>query len=136
MIVNSDDITGVEIINENSENVISYGIENPADVFAINVETTKNGISFVVNIFDLIYDIKSKLIGYFNVYNLLACCSCSALFNIKIHQIAYALKNISPIEGRVDLVCEYKGASVFIDYAHTPDGLKQTLLAMCFHQKT
>ena len=130
MIVNSDDNTGVEIINENGENVISYGIENPADVFAINVETAKDGISFVVNVFDLIYDLKSKLIGHFNVYNLLACCACSALFNVKIHQIAYALKNIIPVEGRADLVCEYKGASVFIDYAHTPDGLKQTLLAM------
>ena len=131
MVINSDDKTGVDILNSNADNnVISYGIENPADVFAIDVETTKTGVSFVVNMFDVIYDLQSKLIGMFNVYNLLACCACSALFGIKIHQIAYALKNIDPIDGRADLVCEYRGASVFIDYAHTPDGLRQTLLSL------
>ncbi|MBQ7373398.1 MAG: UDP-N-acetylmuramoyl-L-alanyl-D-glutamate--2,6-diaminopimelate ligase [Clostridia bacterium] len=130
MIVNSDDKVGLEILNSNDDKVVSYGIENPADVFAIDVESSKNGVSFVVNMCDVIYDLQSKLVGRYNVYNLLACCACSSLFGIKIHQIAYALKNISPIEGRSDLVCEFKGASVFIDYAHTPDGLRQTLLAM------
>ena len=57
-------------------------------------------------------------------------CYKRALFNIKTHQIAHVLNKINPIEGRVDLVCEHKGASVYIDYAHTPDGLKQTLISM------
>ncbi len=130
MIVNSDDNLGVKILNENGKNVITYGIENPADVFAIDVVVTKNGVSFVVNVCDVIYELQSKLIGMCNVYNLLACCACSALFGIKVHQIAHALSKINPVEGRADLVCEYKGASVFIDYAHTPDGLKQTLTSM------
>lgn len=130
MIINSDDETGRKIINDNDGKVITYGIENPADVFAINVEETVNGVSFVINLYDLIYGIDCGLYGICNVYNILAASACAAVFGIKIHTISLALKNLKPISGRAEPVSEFNGATVFIDYAHTPDGLKRTLLSM------
>ena len=131
MIVNSDDETGREIISANENNgVVSYGIDNPADIFAIDVNETKNGVDFIINLFDVIYDVKSPLIGLCNVYNLLASLGCLALLGLKIHTLAGAVKKIGAIKGRAEKTAEFRGADIFLDYAHTPDGLKTTLNSM------
>ena len=129
MILNSDDKIGRRIIAKN-QNTISYGIYNPADVFAININENPNGIDFVINLFDTIYQIKNKLIGLCNVYNVLCASACTAILGVKTSVIARALQKITPIEGRAEEIERVNGARVFIDYAHTPDGLKRTLLSM------
>lgn len=130
MVINSDDETGRRIIKNNEKNSVTYGIYNPADVFAIDVNEKPNGIEYVINLFDTIYQIKSKLIGVCNVYNTLSASACCAMLGVKIPIIAKALQKINPVEGRAEEVCKVKGARVFVDYAHTPDGLKRTLLSM------
>ena len=130
MVVNSDDALGVEILSSAKGKIISYGIDNPADVFAIDVEESEKGISYVINLFDVIYDIQSGLFGKFNVYNTLACSAVAATFGISTHVIARALSKVNPIEGRGQLVASHKGCKVFVDYAHTPDGLSKTLSSM------
>lgn len=131
MVVNSDDKTGCEILAANDiGGVVSYGIYNPADVFAIDISETKNGIFFIINLFDIIYDIKSPLIGLCNVYNLLASLACLALMGLKIHTLGGAVKKIGAIKGRAEKIAEMNGADIFLDYAHTPDGLKTTLGSM------
>ena len=130
MVINSDDEVGREILATASGKVITYGINNPADVFAIDVEENINGIKYVINLFDVIYDIKCELYGKVNVYNTLACASVAATFGVGGYQIEKALSKIKPIEGRAQLVASVKGCNVFVDYAHTPDGLYQTLTSM------
>ena len=130
MIINSDDATGVEMIQSVKGKAITYGIENPADVFAIDVCENENGISYVINLCDAIYDISCNLYGKVNVYNTLACCACSATFGVGVQALANALLKLKPIEGRAQPIALVKGCKVFIDYAHTPDGLYQTLSSM------
>ncbi len=131
MVINSDDAVGGEILRANENgNAVSYGIYNPADVFAIDISETRKGISFIVNLFDIIYDIKSPLIGLCNVYNLLASLACTALLGLKIHTLGGAVKKIGAIKGRAEKIAELRGADIFLDYAHTPDGLKTTLNSM------
>lgn len=131
MIVNSDDETGREIISANENfGAVSYGIDNPADIFAIDINETKNGVDFIINLFDVIYDVKSPLIGLCNVYNLLASLGCLAILGLKIHTLAGAVKKIGAIKGRAEKTAEFHGADIFLDYAHTPDGLKTTLNSM------
>ena len=130
MVINSDDEVGREILSSANGKVITYGINNPADVFAIDVEENMSGIEYVINLFDVIYDIKCELYGKVNVYNTLACASVAATFGVSAYQIANALSKIKPIEGRAQLVANVKGCNVFVDYAHTPDGLYQTLTSM------
>lgn len=131
MVVNSDDKTGREILAANDlGSAVSYGIYNPADVFAIDINESKNGVFFIINLFDIIYDIKSPLIGLCNVYNLLASLACLALMGLKIHTLGGAVKKIGAIKGRAEKIAEVNGADIFLDYAHTPDGLKTTLNSM------
>lgn len=129
-IINSDDAVGREIIAKNLVNTITYGIDSPSDVFAVNVAESTRGINYVINLFDIIYELNIPLYGICNVYNTLAVCACAAALGVRIHTISAALKKIRPVSGRAEPIAEWRGASIFLDYAHTPDGLNRTLSSM------
>lgn len=128
-VVNADDSVGREIIREGNVQTVTYGITNPSDVFAIDICQSERGISYIINLFDMIYDISCPLIGMHNVYNTLAAATVAAIEGIKLHKISGALKNMKAIKGRAEFVRDINGGRVYLDYAHTPDGLKQTLSA-------
>ena len=127
-VVNSDDETGREILKK-TENAISYGLYNPADVFAVDIEENKKGVSFVLNLFDRIYDVNAKVFGRFNVYNLMAAAISCTLVGLSVDAVAERLNCIKTIEGRTERVYDGK-YSVYVDYAHTPDGLENALNSM------
>ncbi|HDH31568.1 MAG TPA: UDP-N-acetylmuramyl-tripeptide synthetase, partial [Candidatus Wolfebacteria bacterium] len=75
-------------------------------------------------------DFEIPLIGEFNVYNT-AAAICVAMFqNIPIKQIKKSLVNVKPIPGRMEKINEGQNFSVFVDYAHTEDALKEALSAL------
>lgn len=127
-VLNSDDDFGVELLNEKNESV-SFGLNNPSDVFAIDVKENRKGTSFVLNLFDCIYDIKTNLIGKFNVYNLLGASTVCALLGVETDLIASALNSMNFVSGRMERVYS-KNFEIYIDYAHTPDGLSKALKSL------
>lgn len=128
VITNSDDEVGREI-SKISKNSISYGIENPADVFAIDIDEKLDGTNFVINLFDMIYNVNINLIGRFNVYNVMAAATTATLLGFKSDKIIKSINTIKSVSGRLEKVYDGK-FSVFIDYAHTPDGLKKALMSL------
>lgn len=126
VVVNSDDPLGREILKEN-EKAVSYGIDNPADVFAIDAEEEIDGTKFVLNLFDDIFEIKLRLLGRFNVYNAMAAAVASTLLGVKPKAAAKALGESEVVPGRMECVSGRGGVYVFVDYAHTPDGLENSL---------
>lgn len=129
LIINADDELGREVIKQ--EECFSYGIENPCDVFAINVEENENGIKYVMNLFDDVINIKCPLIGMHNVYNTLAAATCLYEEGIDNDDIAYGIKELAQVSGRGQFCAKtIKGGKVYVDYAHTPDGLKKILFSM------
>ena len=128
IVVNSDDETGIEIMKK-CKNVITYGINNPSDVFAIQLKNTKLGTEFVCNLFDCIFDVNLKLMGIFNVYNALAAATAAALIGVDTEKIIEGVEKTTGVSGRLELIYNDKFA-VYLDYAHTPDGLKKALCAL------
>ena len=128
-IVCGDDATGREIVRETDAKTITFGINEPADVFAIDLTQSVDGISFIINLFDMLYDIRTPLIGICNAYNVLGACACASVMGIRLYKIAGALKSMKAVSGRAEYVCDYNGGRIYVDYAHTPDGLKRTLLS-------
>lgn len=127
-IVNSDDEVGLEICKLVPKS-ITYGMENPSDIFAIDVKSHDKGSRFVINLFDCVYSVDIKLIGTFNVYNALAAACAAALMGVKPEKIINLLEKIKPVEGRLEKI--YDGdISVYVDYAHTPDGLEKSLSSL------
>ena len=125
-IVNSDDEYGRRIICDHKVPIITYGIENPADVFAIDVAENESGVSFTVNAFDQIERISTPLHGRFNVYNVMGAISVSMYFGINLYTVAKALEHIPLVPGRYQ-VYNVHGRQVVVDFAHTPDGLMNLL---------
>lgn len=125
-VVNADTEIGMDLYIENQSKTLTYGIYNPADSFGINFERTGNGESFVANVLDEIYSVNTPFLGEFNRYNLLASILTCRLLGIKGKRLERAISKIKPVSGRFNV---YKGEkTVIIDYAHTPDGLKNILI--------
>ena len=132
-VANSDDGLGREIISTHTQS-ISYGLENPADVFAIDLDLKVDGTSFILNLFDELYEIHLSLPAAHNVYNAMAAAACAKILGVQTSVIAKGLKNLRTVEGRLERVAKYNGADIFVDFAHTPDGLEkslQCLKALC-----
>ncbi len=126
-VVNIDDNEGLNIIKSNKVKYYSYGINNPSDVFSIGIKNLDDGIIFDMNLFDEILSLKFKYLGTFNVYNCMAAATALYKLGVNINSIKDGIENISGLEGRMEFIENYNGAKIFVDYAHTPDGLENTL---------
>lgn len=129
-IINVDDESGRILLKrlEGREDVktTSYGLYNPADCFAVNVIEDIDGVKFVANLEDEIVDVKSSLYGEFNVYNLLGAMSVASCLGIDTQTLTHAVRKIKAVKGRFSVLHTDKG-TIIVDYAHTPDGLKNLL---------
>lgn len=121
-----DDERARKLVEECQVDVVTYGINCPSDVFAIDVCCSINGSQFVGNVCDNFVEIKTNLVGKYNVYNALASLAVCHLLGLDAKQMTRGLNFINPVEGRFNVV-NLSGVYVVIDYAHSPDGLKQVL---------
>ncbi|MGN1200742.1 MAG: UDP-N-acetylmuramoyl-L-alanyl-D-glutamate--2,6-diaminopimelate ligase [Candidatus Caccovivens sp.] len=125
-IICSDDASAQKLIGNSDIPLITYGLNNPADVFAIDVCCSLNGTHFVGNICDKVVDIKTNLIGEYNVYNSLASLSICQSLGLSQEELVRGLNFINPVEGRFNVI-NLSGRYVVIDYAHSPDGIVNIL---------
>lgn len=97
----------------------SFGIINPADAYATNIELKSlNESSFFYREPQLIFKAVTKLGGAFNVYNTLASLKCVIDLGIKPCIAKEMLSKIDGVDGRMEIIDGVvKGV---IDYAHTP----------------
>lgn len=128
IIVNADDKTGIDIIKANPGS-ITYGIESPSNVFATNIDEHMRGTDYIINIFDKIYEIESNLQGKYNIYNSLATATCCYALGVPSQKIAERLNTFCGVGGRLERV-ESDKCRIYVDYAHTPDALKNVLLTL------
>ena len=129
-VVNVDDESGRILLKRLEKNAdvksVSYGLYQPSDAFAIDVDENIDGVKFVANVLDDIVDVKSHLYGEFNVYNLLAAMTVCKLLGVEGETLAHAVRKVKTVKGRFSVLPCEKG-TIIIDYAHTPDGLKNLL---------
>jgi UDP-N-acetylmuramoyl-L-alanyl-D-glutamate--2,6-diaminopimelate ligase len=72
----------------------------------------------------------SPLIGAFNLSNILACIAAALSFGIPLPTILGAVEKFSGVVGRLERVPNDRGIHIFVDYAHTPDALKNVLKSL------
>lgn len=128
-VVNSDDNLGASLV-EALPDCVSYGLENPADAFAVNITERLDGSSFVININDELYDVNLRMPALHNVYNALAAATCAKILGVKLGVIAAGLNALERVDGRLERVSAHNGGEIFVDFAHTPDGLEKSLSAL------
>ena len=126
-VCNIDDFWGVEIAKKANIPVVSYGIYNPANIFAVDIKINIKGSNFFVNIDDEILEIDTGLIGEYNVYNILGCIGVAKLMGVDNNTIRIALKNQKPVDGRFNVFGLENNKKIIVDFAHTPDGFEKVL---------
>ncbi len=123
-VVNIDDKYGNCVLGEN---VITYGLYNPADVFAIDIELGFDSCKFLCNCMDEIIEIDTHLTGEYNVYNVLGAITVARCIGITTESIKQSLKKMMKVDGRWEIFDFPNNNKVIVDYAHTPDGFEKVL---------
>lgn len=127
-VVNADDNYGIHLIQDNIVFTLSYGLKNPSDVFAIDINYIDGCTRCVINAFDKVFELNMPLLGEFNVYNVLSSIAVAITMGIDKEIIINALNNFQEVPGRFNIL--KSDITVIIDYAHTPDGLENILCAV------
>ena len=87
------------------------------------------------NVNDRLCRVSLSLTGKHNVYNALAAAACADALGITSEEIEEGLTAIKAVKGRLEKVGETNGAQIFVDFAHTPDGLGKSLDSLRLHCK-
>ena len=99
------------------DNYLTYGF-NYSDYQIKNMKLTPNGSYFEIKN----YNISTKLIGKYNIYNTACAVIVLDLLKYTKEQIEYVIPKLLPPPGRMDIV-NYGSNMIVIDYAHTPDAM-------------
>ena len=106
--------------------VLAYGAGADADVHPEDVSVTPAGIWGSVKTPDGSLKIQSHLTGSFNLSNILAAIAVSSVLGIDKQAVARGIAGLSAVPGRLEKISWERG-TVFVDYAHTPDALRNVL---------
>ncbi|MEX2369106.1 MAG: UDP-N-acetylmuramyl-tripeptide synthetase [Candidatus Paceibacterota bacterium] len=82
---------------------------------------TRSGASLTINH----ERVQTNLFGEFNIYNMMAAAATARAHGVKESQISQALQSFPGIRGRLERIDSSFDFSVYVDYAHTPDSLRQ-----------
>ena len=122
-LTNRDDKNGMVMLQNTKANKYTYALKNIADYKCKIIESHLNGL--LLNIDN--HEVWVKLIGTFNAYNILSVYATAVLLKQDITSVLTALSNLNSVEGRFQFVKSPNGVIGIIDYAHTPDALKNVL---------
>lgn len=126
-VINADSSWGQKIKLRKGVKVLTYGLSETADVQAKDICLEESGIQFTIYYKGESASVNSRLIGRFNVSNLLAAASVGIIRGYPLKLIASVLSLFTAVPGRLERVENSKGYSIFVDYAHTEDALKNVL---------
>ncbi|MDO9274201.1 MAG: UDP-N-acetylmuramoyl-L-alanyl-D-glutamate--2,6-diaminopimelate ligase, partial [Lutibacter sp.] len=122
-LVNIDDKNGQVMIQNTEAKKQSYALKTMADFKAKIIENQFSGL--VLNINN--NEVYTKLIGRFNAYNLLAVYGASVLLGLDSAEALRHLSELENVTGRFQYFISKGGVTAIVDYAHTPDALKNVL---------
>jgi UDP-N-acetylmuramoyl-L-alanyl-D-glutamate--2,6-diaminopimelate ligase len=125
-VTNRDDEYGQRLLGLTSR-TLTYGLEPGADVTTRKPAFSLSGIEFVAETPAGKIEIRSKLIGRHNVYNILAAISAGVALDLPKEVIATGIAQLSTVPGRFERIDMGQPFLVVVDYAHTDDALRNLL---------
>src|SRR5437667_990269 len=128
-IVNIDDRHGEQLLNKIDKRVavFTYGLSARGDFRASNYRVEFSGTSYQLDAHGKSYLVRVPLIGRFNVANSVAALAAANALGISLRDAVLGLGTSPPVPGRLELVPAKRQFQVFVDYAHTPDALRNVL---------
>ncbi|MBC8146413.1 MAG: UDP-N-acetylmuramoyl-L-alanyl-D-glutamate--2,6-diaminopimelate ligase [Bacteroidetes bacterium] len=125
-ITNVDDKNGLVILQNTVARKISYSVRSMADYRCKVIENHFDGM--LLNLDG--QEIWTRFIGRFNASNLLAVYATAIELGQNKEEVLTHISNLEPVKGRFETLRSVDGKFAIIDYAHTPDALKNVLAAI------
>ena len=126
-VVNIDDPMGERIAGSAACPVITYGLIQDAAVSAKDVVFSTSGISGTLRSPEGAVPFSSRLLGRFNLYNILSAAAAAHALGVPLDIISSGIADHGKVEGRLERVENDRQVTVLVDYAHTGDALENVL---------
>ncbi|WP_111682149.1 UDP-N-acetylmuramoyl-L-alanyl-D-glutamate--2,6-diaminopimelate ligase [Winogradskyella tangerina] len=120
---NMDDKNGLVMLQNTQAKKYTYALKNYADYRAQILENEFGGLLLKVNDNEL----WTRLIGSFNAYNILAIFGAAELLGLQKDEILRLISELDNVSGRFQYFVSDEKITAIVDYAHTPDALKNVL---------
>lgn len=122
-LVNTDDKNGLVMMQNTNAKKCTYALKTYADYRAQILENQFGGLLLKLND----NEVWTKLIGNFNAYNLLAIYATSELLGLENEESLRYISELESVSGRFEYFVSEEKITAIVDYAHTPDALKNVL---------
>ena len=122
-VLNADDSRAVAIAGQTTARVLTFGIEQSADVSARKWKANRSGVGITVQSPIGRIELQSPLAGPHNVYNLLAATAAGIALDVSPERIQQGVSELT-VPGRMEAIQQGQSFEVYVDYAHTEDALK------------
>jgi len=122
-LTNIDDKNGNFMLQNTKAKKVTYALKTLADYRAKILEKQFSGTLLKINE----TEVWTKLIGQFNASNLLAIFATAELLGLEKLEILTVISRLENVSGRFEYVVSEDGVTAIVDYAHTPDALKNVL---------
>lgn len=126
-VINSDDPYSKELVKGLDCKIITYSLGDSSTYSAKGVNYRPASVDYEFVSDSEIGHIKVNTGGKFTVYNSLCAAACAVEIGVPLSSVASALLDLKGVKGRAEVVPTGRDFTVIIDYAHTPDGLKNIL---------
>jgi UDP-N-acetylmuramyl-tripeptide synthetase len=125
-----DDDYGKLLLALTKSKIVTYAIGREADVHAQNITYHLSGSRFEIIFPKGVINIHTPFIGRHNIYNILAAFAWGLSQGLGPEIIRRGIESMSHVPGRLEPIGNDQGFFIFIDYAHTEDGLFNVLKAL------
>jgi UDP-N-acetylmuramoyl-L-alanyl-D-glutamate--2,6-diaminopimelate ligase len=123
VLTNIDDKNGHFMLQNTKAKKKTYALKTVADFKVKILEKQLSGTLISVDG----TEVWTKLIGVFNIYNLTAIIATAELLGLEKLEVLTIVSELESVSGRFEYVISENGITAIIDYAHTPDALKNVL---------
>jgi UDP-N-acetylmuramoyl-L-alanyl-D-glutamate--2,6-diaminopimelate ligase len=127
-VINRDDAYGKQLAGLASR-TLAYGLEPGADITTRKPAFSSSGMEFTAETPIGRIDVRSRLVGRMNVYNILAAIGAGVALDLSREVIAEGIAQLSSVPGRFERIDLGQPFLVVVDYAHTDDALSNLLSA-------
>ena len=122
-LTNADDKNGLVMLQNTKAKRYTYALKTYADYKTQVLENEFSGLLLKLNDSEL----WTKLIGDFNAYNISAIYGTAELLGLEKFEILRLISELESVSGRFEYLISKKNITAIVDYAHTPDALKNIL---------
>jgi UDP-N-acetylmuramoyl-L-alanyl-D-glutamate--2,6-diaminopimelate ligase len=120
---NADDKNGAVMLQNTKAKTYTYALKNHANYKAQILENEFSGLLLSIDG----SEVWTRLIGNFNAYNVLAIYATAELLGLEKVEILKLISALISVSGRFQYTVSDKKITAIVDYAHTPDALKNVL---------